>query len=160
MDPKLEKIELAESDETDSEFLCSVYAATRADEVRSFGWDDAQARVFLEMQFAMRTRSYEMQFPAAVTYIVLFGGTRAGSIIVDRTNEYISLTDIAILPIFRGKGIATYLIRMLQGEATASGKPLTLHVDKSNANALRLYESLGFDIADESDLDYSMQWNV
>ena len=161
MDPKPEKkIKLAVAAESDGEFLCSVYAATRADEVRSFGWDDVQANAFLGMQFAMRTRSYEMQFPSAVTYVVLFGRTQAGSMIVERIDAYISLTDIAVLPEFRGNGIATYLIRVLQDEATASGKPLTLHVDKGNANALRLYESLGFVVANESDLSYSMQWNV
>lgn len=128
MDPKPEKkIELAVAAESDGEFLCSVYAATRADEVRSFGWDDAQAKAFLGMQFAMRTRSYEMQFPSAVTYIVLFGGTRAGTMIIDRTDGYISLTDIAVLPAFCGMGIATYLIRMLQDEAATSGKLLLIH---------------------------------
>src|SRR5688500_18354028 len=112
------------------------------------------------MQFAMRVRSYAMQFPAAVTYIVLFGGMRAGSMIVDRADRYILLTDIAVLPAFRDKGIASHLIGELKREAAASGKPLTLNVDKSNANAFRLYVSLGFVITDESDLGFSMQWNV
>ena len=145
-------------DESDSEFLYSVYAATRLAEISAFGWDATQAHAFLKMQFEMRTRSYALQFPSAVTYIIMFNREPAGSMIVDRAEGHISLTDIAVLPEFRGKGIASRLIGDLQQEAVAMAVPLTLHVDKGNENAFRLYESLGFVVTDENDLYYSMIW--
>ncbi|HKX83975.1 MAG TPA: GNAT family N-acetyltransferase [Pyrinomonadaceae bacterium] len=146
--------------ESDSEFLYSVYAATRADEINAFGWDASQANAFLKMQFEMRKRSYALQYPSAVTYIIVFNREPAGSMIVDRNKEHTSLTDIAVLPEFRGKGIASRLIADLQREAGVAGVPLTLHVDKGNQNAFRLYESLGFVVTNENELYYSMMWKA
>src|SRR5437868_1826613 len=85
----------------DEEFLFAVYSSTRRDEVAAFGWDEAQQIAFLQMQFVVRQRSYEMQFPASEYYIILLNETPAGQLIVDRDGGQISLTDIAILQEFR-----------------------------------------------------------
>jgi ribosomal protein S18 acetylase RimI-like enzyme len=153
------KIELAIAEAADDEFLYSVYASTRSAEVALFGWDAAQIETFLRMQFSMRSRSYAMQFPTADTYVVLLNGTPVGSMIVERTDDGISLTDIAILPEYRGNGIATHLISTLQDEASGSAWPVNLTVDKGNVTAFRLYTALGFIVTSETDLQYSMQWN-
>jgi predicted GNAT family acetyltransferase len=41
------------------------------------------------------------------------------------------------------RGLGTTLLRNLQSEAAAAGKPLRIHVERFNP-ALRLYERLGF----------------
>ena len=51
--------------------------------------------------------------------------------------------DIALLPRYCNRGIGTRLLRELQSEAAAAGKPLRIHVERVNP-ALRLYERLGF----------------
>lgn len=144
--------------ETDNEFQFAVYAAGRADEVATFGWDEAQQQAFLQMQFQMRQRSYQMQCPAAEYGVILFAGVPAGTTIVDRGDAQITLTDIAVLPQYRKKGIATHFIQRLQKVASDSGKPLDLHVDKANFAAKTLYDKLGFLTVGESDLAYAMQW--
>jgi hypothetical protein len=52
-------------------------------------------------------------------------------------------SDIALLPEDCNRGIGTTLLRGLQSEAAASGKPLRIHVERFKL-ALRPYERLGF----------------
>lgn len=153
-------ITLRPATDADEAFLLGVYASTRAGEVAAFGWGEAEQRAFLEMQFSVRQRAYAMQFPDAKCSIVLCDGEPAGEIIVDRSNARIELTDIAVLPEFRGRGIATHLIRELQNGAAEAGFPLTLTVDRANANAFNLYSKLGFTVTAETELNFSMEWGA
>ena len=155
-----ENVEIIEAGEADQDFLYAVYASTRAYEVNTFGWDAARADAFLKMQFTMRTRSYAMQMPDVATYVVRVDGEAAGCTIVNRSENEISLIDIAVLPAFRGKGIASSVIRKLQNESAASRKPVSLSVEKNNPNAYRLYLSLSFVVVGETDLSYAMQWTT
>ena len=152
-------ITLRPAADTDEDFLYAVYAATRSDEVAAFGWDPDAQQAFLRMQFTLRQRSYKMQFPAAEHSIITVDAAPAGRLIVNRTDKDIRLTDIAMLPAYRAKGIATFLIRQLQKEAGVAGKPIVLHVDKDNVNARSLYKALGFLVTSESDFMYEMEWH-
>ncbi len=142
----------------DQEFLCDVYCSTRRDEVATFGWDAAQTDAFLRMQFTMQQGAYKMQSPNAEYSIIVLSDTPAGRMIVSRASSAITLTDISVLPQFRGNGIGTYLIKQLQNEAAATEKPLILQVDKGNQLAMNLYEKLGFKITGEAALAYEMEW--
>lgn len=144
----------------DEKFLREVYFSTRVDEVSAFGWDPAQQAAFLDMQFRVRQQAYKIQYPDADYSIIVFGGNDAGSLIVDRSDNSICLTDVAVLPQFRGNGIATYLIGQLQSEAAASSRSLLLQVDKTNVAARRLYEKLNFVVCVEGQLDDEMEWRA
>lgn len=54
------------------------------------------------------------------------------------------LDSLAVWPEFRGKGIATLLIKRVAEEAASAGKPVGLLCADHNDNARRLYERLGF----------------
>ena len=144
--------------ETDDEFLFDLYCSTRSTEVAQFGWQPEQVEAFMRMQFTMRQQAYRRQFPSADHSIILVGDTPSGGLIVDRSDKRISLTDIALLPQFQGKGIATCFIRKLQQEAADASKPLALKIDKANTRAFDLYKKLGFTINGESQLMYEMEW--
>jgi ribosomal protein S18 acetylase RimI-like enzyme len=63
----------------------------------------------------------------------------------------------AVLTEHRGRGIGTAALRMLLGEAARAGKPVRLHVERTNP-ARHLYERLGFRwIADEG-IHWLMEW--
>ena len=148
-------IELREATAEDRGFLCKLYRTTRADEVAAFGWGESEQDSFLTMQFDMQQRAYEMQYPNAECSVILFDGAPAGRLIVDRSGDVISLTDIAICPEFRGRGVASRLIGRLQGE----GKAIVLSVDKHNVSARQLYEKLGFAETGESEFTFAMRWD-
>jgi ribosomal protein S18 acetylase RimI-like enzyme len=56
--------------------------------------------------------------------------------------------DIALAPVFRGRGIGTDLLRVLIAEADETARKLSIHVEVNNP-ARALYERLGFQPAGE-----------
>ena len=130
---------LREATPEDESFLLEVYASTRIDELAGLGWSDDQMQAFIRMQFLARERSY----PRAGNRIILLDGRPVGRMMVDRGETAILLRDIALLTEYRNAGIGSRLIQDLMKEASATGKPIELHV-VSTSPAVRLYERLGF----------------
>ena len=142
----------------DEAFLLRLYATTRP-EIDHFGWGEPEKQAFVAMQFQMQTRSYAMQFPDAEISVITVEGEDAGRIIVNRTPTAISLTDIAVLPEFRGKGIATTVIERLQEEAARTDRDIKLSVERMNERAFQLYGSLGFEVTGEDQVYLTMKWS-
>ena len=58
---------------------------------------------------------------------------------------YLYLDDLSVTGPYRNRGIGTALIRRAEDYGKKLGLPLVIfHVEKSNRDALRLYERLGF----------------
>jgi GNAT superfamily N-acetyltransferase len=127
----------------DGDFPFLVYAASRAEEMISWGWPPAQQESFLRMQFRARAQSYAAAYPDAVHSVLLCDGVSAGTAIVWRSDAEFRLVDIALLPEFRGRGLGTLWISRLIHEARAAAVPVRLHVFRGNPAEL-LYQRLGF----------------
>lgn len=54
------------------------------------------------------------------------------------------LDTLAVLPQYRGRGVASQLLTAMIDRAKLCGKPAGLLVDKDNSRARRLYERVGF----------------
>ena len=145
--------------EEDQEFLLHLYSTTRAEEIEAWGWSEAQARLFLEMQFTARQRSYQAMYPGATYTLILKDGQPVGQQIADRGAKSIRLIDIAILPQYRGAGIGTLLLKDLVDESRSKKVPIELKVSKSNTAAARLYERMGFIRLGEDAMYYEMMRN-
>jgi ribosomal protein S18 acetylase RimI-like enzyme len=143
---------------SDEAFLLRLYGSTRP-EISQFEWGDAEQLAFITMQSQMQTRSYALQHPKAEHSVITYQGQSAGRVIVDRKAACVSLTDIAVLPEFRGKGIATTVIKRLQEEAAHTGRGVELSVERTNANAFKLYRKLGFEVTGESQIHLVMKWS-
>lgn len=141
----------------DDIFLLEVYAATRRSEVACWGWPPAEQDAFLDMQFHVQQRSFQLQYPDADHQLILLGSVRVGRLLVVRSGQEILLADIALLPAFRNAGIGTALIRRLQAEALASDRTVLLRVLRGNP-ARGLYERLGFQVIGENGTHHSMEW--
>jgi ribosomal protein S18 acetylase RimI-like enzyme len=128
---------------TDAELLFGVYASTRAEELAVVPWTDAQREAFLRMQFDAQDRYWREQYPAAAFDVIVVDGAPAGRLYVDRMADEIRIVDIALLPEHRGKGVGTLLIGHVLDEGSATGRPVTIHVERGN-RARGLYERLGF----------------
>lgn len=140
------------------DFLCRLYASTRADEMALVvDWTDEQKAAFLRMQFEAQHAHYQQHYPDAQFDLLLLDGVPAGRLYVHRREREIRLVDIALMPEHRNGGIGSELLRDLMAEAEASGKPLTIHVEKFNP-AMNLYRRLGFQpIEDRGPYDL-MEW--
>ncbi|MGE5343166.1 MAG: GNAT family N-acetyltransferase [Candidatus Omnitrophota bacterium] len=132
----------------DLEFLYSVYASTRAEEMSMTGWSEQEIDQFLRMQFGLQHTQYMKNYQNGGTFdIILVDNVPAGRLYVYRKPDDIRIVDIALLPQFQRKGIGSMLMKDLITEADSKNLSLSLHVEQNNP-ALGLYENLGFQTKD------------
>jgi ribosomal protein S18 acetylase RimI-like enzyme len=136
-------VQLRPSLPEDRDFIFRLYASTRADELRPFGWPPAQQEAFLRMQFNAQQQWYAATYSSAETQIIEKGNGPIGRMIVQREAGLWRLVDIALLAEHRGHGIGGELLRNLIKECEASGAVLQLQVLNTNP-AQRLYARMGF----------------
>lgn len=141
----------------DDDFRFSVYASTRADELRAWGWSPEQRDAFLKLQFSAQERGYQSCFPDADRSLICLDQRAVGLVTVQRSATEIRLIDIALLPDARGRGLGGQVLRLLQDEAEISGRPLRLQVLKTNP-ARRWYIRLGFSRVTDHGLHEEMEW--
>lgn len=143
----------------DEAFLLELYAQTRAEELARWRLDALQCEVFVQMQFRARQMSYRTAYPLAKDEIVCTAaGVPVGRVLVNRTQEGMSLVDIAIVAERQRQGFGTRVIRTLQHECAARDWEMRLQVLKGSP-AERLYQRLGFRGAGEDSLRRQMVWD-
>lgn len=143
--------------EADDDFLRSVYAASRADEVAVFGWPAEQTSAFLGQQFDAQRACFRATYPAAVDGVIEVDGRSAGRLYADHGDAAVVVLDLALLPDVRGAGVGTAVLGALQADAAATGAPLRLHVERGNP-ARRLYERVGLRAVGDDGLRVAMEW--
>ncbi|MGA3343571.1 MAG: N-acetyltransferase [Terracidiphilus sp.] len=101
-------------------------------------------------RFSRRTMRALVQRPHAATWIAEEGGQMAGFAIVEWTERrgestaYIQTVEIA--PEARRRGVGRELMGRIEESMRSSGADsIWLHVEAENADAIRLYESQGYD---------------
>lgn len=151
-------VELRPVSESDNEFLLSIYASTREDELAQVEWAEGQKEMFLRWQFELQRREYSARFPDAAYHVIVVDEQPAGRIWVGADDEQIRLLDIALLPEFQNRGVGTILLRHLMDEATQTGKALRHMVFVLNNNADRFYERLGFTVIEDLGAYRHMEW--
>jgi ribosomal protein S18 acetylase RimI-like enzyme len=143
----------------DESFLLQVYASTRAEELAQVPWSEEQRAGFVQMQFAAQQQHYGNNFPNALHHVIQRGEQPVGRLYVLRTDEFIRILDITLLPRFRNTGLGTPLIKELMLEAAATRRPLRIYVESFNPS-LRLFERLGFrKIEEHNGVHFLMEWN-
>ena len=144
--------------ENDKDFLCRLYATTRADEMAMVPWSEKEKSEFLSMQFNAQHQYYHGQFSDADFLIISQDAATIGRVYIQRRVDEIRLIDIALLPEHRGSGLGTQLLNELLLEAEQKQLPVRIHVEHFNP-ALRLYERLGFQQIEDQGVYYLMEWN-
>ncbi|MBP7336176.1 GNAT family N-acetyltransferase [Niveispirillum sp.] len=135
--------------EQDLPFLRTLYASTRAEEMRASGWTKKQQEVFLAEQFRLQDAHYRREFPDTVRQIVVKDAQPVGRLYLRRVNlplparPEIRVNDIALLPVARSQGIGSALMKAVLEIAAAEGLIVSLTVYEDN-RALNLYHRLGF----------------
>jgi ribosomal protein S18 acetylase RimI-like enzyme len=112
-----------------------------------WGWDEAVQRAAFQKRFKLQGQ-----------FIIVVDGQDVGRLSIDESPERVYLAQINLLPGYQGKGIGTAVIESIKADAARAGKPVELRVLKTNPNARRLYERLGFIVFDEIDTHYWMRW--
>lgn len=143
----------------DDAFLLSIYASTRAEEMKLVPWTAEQKAAFVRMQFAAQKQHYTAMYPGASHDIIYEDETAIGRLWVERAAGNVHILDITLLPEYRGRGAGGTLLRRLLEEAGASEKAVTIYVE-SFSPALRFFEQLGFRKQREEGHQFLMKWQA
>jgi ribosomal protein S18 acetylase RimI-like enzyme len=155
--PLSDQIRFRSETPEDEAFLSKLYATTRDVEMALTGWDAAQQKAFLRMQFQFQTAHYRQHYSDASFQIILRDNAPIGRIYVHYGAREVRLMDIALLPEFRRSGIGGAILENLLREAAQQEKTVTLHVERFY-QALRLYERLGFRVVEDLGINLFMEW--
>lgn len=128
---------------SDEEFLFTLYASTRADEMNATNWSEDQKQQFLRFQFNAQLHYYLNNYKNATFDIIHDKGKSIGRLYQDHNVTDIRIIDISLLPKYRGKGIGSKILKAIIKNANQKQKTVSLSVLVNNP-ARRLYERLGF----------------
>lgn len=154
-----QQVALRDATENDVAFLSAVYASTRAEELALTDWGDEQKAEFCRMQFEAQDAHYKTYYPSARYHVIECDGEPVGRLYVDRWEREIRIMDIALLTAWRRRGIGSCLLEELKAEGKATGKALSIHVEKFNP-ALHWYERLGFQAIEDKNVYWLMRWEA
>jgi RimJ/RimL family protein N-acetyltransferase len=141
----------------DEEFLISVYASSREQELAMVPWTDEQRYVFAKFQFQAQLNYYQTEFPNSEHSIILSEGEPVGRLFIDRREAQIRILDITILTRHRGKGIGTPIIRHVMDLAGAAGKSVGINLDLFSTSQ-QTFERLGFKPTEKTDSHTLYVW--
>ena len=103
--------------DADADFILSVYASTRAQEMSIVPWSEEQKQAFLKSQLLAQQGHYTSFFPNAQHSIITANDEPIGRIYADRCEKEIYILDITILPTHRNRGIGKNIIKDIIDEA-------------------------------------------
>ena len=149
---------------SDIDWLRTLHASTRADEMAMMPWPSATKAAFLAQQFSLQHHHFVTHYPRARFDVVLCNAERVGRFYVDRgvdpgvdQSANWCIVDIALLPAWRERGIGRYLITQTLQQADAVGAHVDLQVATHNGRARALYERLGFAVTEAGDMHLAMR---
>ena len=142
----------------DEAALFGLFAAVRARELVMEGWTAALRDTILRQQFDAQRRGYRAQHPDAREMLILVDGRPCGWAVLNSSAAAWHLLDVAIDVDRRREGIATSVLRTWQSEAAAEGRAIALSVLRTNGPARALYDRLGFQVMEESETHWRMEW--
>jgi ribosomal protein S18 acetylase RimI-like enzyme len=129
----------------DDPFIAHLFKTARAEDFAAAGLPAQVLDRLLEQQFFAQTRGYALQFPGAISLVVLRRDEPVGRLILEAGGRSWRLIDIVLLPSWRGQGIGGDLIAAVARAAQAAeADELCLTVFSTNFAARRLYDRLGF----------------
>lgn len=153
------RVTLRPERDDDRDFLCALYASTRAEELAQVAWPDEVKAAFLRAQFEAQSAHYASAYRTADFAIIERAGAPIGRLYVYRGAPHdVRIVDIALVPTACGQGIGSALLREVMAEAEAAGKSVSIHVERFNP-ALRLYRRLGFAHAGDFGPYFLMRWS-
>jgi ribosomal protein S18 acetylase RimI-like enzyme len=151
-------IDLRTVTEEDNDFLLSVYASTRADEMTRVDWNTEQKEAFLRMQFNAQSQFYLENYPGAEFQVITLNDQPVGRLYIHRRENEIRIMDIALLPGYRNLGIGSALLQDILDQGKNHNLPVTIHVEQFNP-ALRLYKRMGFRQKEDKGVYLLMEWS-
>lgn len=148
MKDSISSYQLRPASDDDYDFLFDLHVSTIRSSVEPiWGWDlEVQRRLFRDKWRRSASRQ-----------VVVAEGRDVGVLEVREDEDQVFLGLIEVAPTYQCRGLGTAIITDVVASAHANGKPVVLHVLKSNPAALRLYKRLAFQVLEDRDERWVMQ---
>lgn len=143
-------------DNNDLPFLRNVYKSTREEELKMVDWSEAQKEAFIDQQFEAQHNYYQQVYNEATFEIIIVDNEPAGRLYLFESPKQIRIVDIALLQLYRNKGIGSKILQNLIDKTESESKILSIHVECYNP-ALNLYKRLGFEQKDQTGVYFYME---
>jgi GNAT superfamily N-acetyltransferase len=112
----------------------------------------------LRMQYDAMRQSYRTSFATSAFNIVMMDDAPIGSLITNATNDCISVVYIALLPVWRRRGISSALMRLILFEARTRDLSCEATVAVDNIASLCLWAGLGFTETSRDAANVVLRW--
>ena len=112
-----------------------------------WGWDEDWQRT-----------NFAAEFASSNTSVIEIEDRIVGYVQIRDEGHRIYLQNIALSPEFQRRGFGTRLLKRLQRESSARKVALELAVFRTNPNALKFYERIGFRRTGETSTHIEMSW--
>ena len=112
----------------------------------------------LQMQYSAMRESYRTSLTTGSFNIVMMDDAPIGSLITNATNDCISVVYIALLPVWRRRGISSALMRLILFEARTRDLSCEATVAVDNIASLRLWAGLGFTEMSRDAANVILRW--
>ena len=139
----------------DEPFLRSLYAASRAEQMRETGWSPSRCRAYLDEQFDFQQRHFLARHPDAQFLLLVIEGQPIGRLSWHATPGRATLIELCLAPTWRRRGVGSRVLAWLAEAADRNGQVIGLHIDRDNP-ACRLARRFGFEAIETEELAQSM----
>lgn len=137
------ELQLRNAEGSDLAFLRTLYRTVRDPELALTSWPEAQRQAFSDSQFALQDRHYRAHYTGALFLVIEHQGASVGRLYLGTAPGPLRLMDLAFMPLWRGRGWGTALVRAVVGRADREARDTLLFVESNNP-AYRLYGREGF----------------
>jgi len=140
----------------DDEFLLSLYASTREDELNMTFMDKEQKKVFIKQQFEAKTKDYSSKYKDA-TFLIIYRKKKPIGRLIYKVSQVVHLIDIALVKKSRSLGFGKEILNHFIFYSRTHNKHFELNVAVDNIKALKLYQDLGLRVIRRNSYHYTMQ---
>jgi len=135
--------------------LMRMRAATQDDLALAYAITKDAMRGYVEETWGKWDEEEQLQkhranFTPETYRMILVEDEVAGLVAVEDLPSHVWLVKLYLLANFRGQGIGSQVLQLVQGAARAQGKPVTLRVLRVNKRAQALYAKHGFNVTEEN----------
>lgn len=148
IDPSL--LTLRPKNESDTDFLISLYETSREEEMQWIIWKNDDERVnFFRQQYNAQHLHFSSNYENLDYDILVYNNEDIGRLVLHRTLENIHCLDIIIVPHYRKMGIGTIVMQRIEEETERKNITATLYFEKTKPYLESIYAKYGFVTIDD-----------
>ncbi len=120
---------------------------------------DLVTRQFGSWNSALQLVGFDVKWQTHRFSKIIIGGQVVGGVWVDDLDDFRQLREIQIHPDYQSQGIGTRVVQDVIDRSRNMRKTLRLKVLHQN-RAISLYRRLGFEVIDDTGVQYVMEWKA